>query len=39
MFPVQVRSALIKSRTSIDTLIATLRKRLLAGPSSNDKIQ
>ena len=38
VFAVQVRAALIKSRTSIDNLIATLRKR--AGgesPSANDK--
>jgi PAS domain S-box-containing protein len=34
----QVRSALIKSRTSIDDLIALLKKRLLGGsPPSSDK--
>jgi DNA-binding NarL/FixJ family response regulator len=33
VFAVQVRAALIKSRTSIDNLVATLRKRL-AGRSS-----
>jgi PAS domain S-box-containing protein len=38
VFAAQVRGALIKSRTSIDNLIATLRKRLARGsPPSNDK--
>jgi PAS domain S-box-containing protein len=37
-FAVQVRAALTKSRTSIDKLIATLRKRLAAGSlPSNDR--
>ena len=37
-FAAQIRSALIKSRTSIDDLIATLRKRLAGGSlPSNDK--
>ena len=37
-FAVQVRAALTKSRTSIDHLIATLRKRLAASSlSSNDR--
>jgi len=40
VFAVQVRSALIKSRTSIDTLVATLRKNLMCGCStSDDKLQ
>jgi len=39
VFALQVRSALIKSRTSIDTLVATLRKHLMCGYSpSNDEI-
>jgi PAS domain S-box-containing protein len=38
VFAAQVRSALIKSRTSIDNLIATLRKRLVGSSlPSNDK--
>jgi CheY-like chemotaxis protein len=36
VFATQVRAALIKSRTSIDTLIATLRKRLVASSSPPD---
>jgi hypothetical protein len=38
IFADQVRPALIKSRASIDDLIATLRKRLMGSPLlSNDK--
>jgi signal transduction histidine kinase/DNA-binding response OmpR family regulator len=38
VFAAQVRSALIRSRTSIDNLIATLRKRLAGDPpAANDK--
>ncbi len=36
VFAVQVRAALTKSRTSIDNLIAILRKRLMAGSSRSD---
>lgn len=36
VFAVQVRSALIKSRTSIDSLVAVLRKRLMQGCSLSD---
>ncbi len=36
-FAVQVRSALIKSRTSIDSLVAVLRKRLMCGSSPSDR--
>jgi DNA-binding response OmpR family regulator len=38
VFATQVRSALIKSRTSIEDLIATLRRRLMGRPlPANDK--
>ena len=37
VFANQVRAALIKSRTSIDSLIATLRQRLADSPSATDK--
>jgi len=38
VFATQVRGALMKSRTSIDNLIATLRKRLVTSSlPSNDK--
>lgn len=38
IFAVQVRSALIKSRTSIDTLVATLHKRLAGDGKPADKL-
>jgi len=40
VFAVQVRSALTKSQTSIDSLVAVLRKRLMCeGPPSEGRIQ